>query len=85
MLLRYLEKTDPAARVWDGEMLIIVKMNVSEEPGVSELSSRTVKPLRAAQVTTCRGQQRTQSGLETETTADAKTRLGPVSGVTHYK
>lgn len=65
VLSRYLEKTDPAACVWDGEMLIIVKMNVSEEPGVSELSSRAVKPLRAAQMTTCRGQQRIQRGLET--------------------
>lgn len=54
----YLQKTDPVARVWDSEMLIIIEMNVSEEPRVSKLSAGAVKPLRAAQVSACRGQQR---------------------------
>lgn len=53
-----LQETDPVARVWDREMFVVIEMNVSEEPRVSKLSAGAVKPLRAAQMAACRGQER---------------------------
>lgn len=37
-------------------MLVIVKMDVTEEPGVSKLPSGTVEPLRAPEVSTLEGE-----------------------------
>lgn len=37
-------------------MLVIVKMDVTEEPGVSKLPSGTVEPLRAPEVSTLVGE-----------------------------
>lgn len=55
-LQSYLKQADPTSRVGGCEMLVIVKMDVTEEPGVSKLPSGTVEPLRAPEVSTLVGE-----------------------------
>ncbi len=53
LLYAYFEKTDPTASIGTSEMFIIIKVNVTQEPGVSKLLTSAIKPLIAAQMPSC--------------------------------
>lgn len=49
----YFEKTDPAARVGAGEMFVVIKVYIAQEPGVGKFLSSAIKPLVATQMPSC--------------------------------
>lgn len=49
----YFEKADAAAGVGTSEMFIIVKVYITQEPGVSKFLPGAVKPLIATQMPSC--------------------------------
>lgn len=53
VFIPYLEEADAAACVWSREMLVIIKVDITQEPGVCKLLSGTVKSLVAAQMSSC--------------------------------
>lgn len=53
MSAAYFEETDAAASVDSSEVLVIVKVNISQKPGVSELSTGAIELLITAQVSAC--------------------------------
>lgn len=53
LIQAYFKEADSTVRVGASEMLVVVKVYVTEEPGVSKLLPRSVKPLTAAQMPPC--------------------------------
>ena len=51
----YFEKADPTAGIGSGEMFIIIKVYISQEPGVGKFLAGAIKPLIASKMPPCVG------------------------------
>lgn len=49
----YFEKADPTASIGTGEMFVVIKVNVTQEPGVGKFLTSAIKPLIATQMPSC--------------------------------
>lgn len=49
----YFEKADAIACVWSSKMLIIIKVDITQEPGMCKFLSGTVKSLVTPQMFSC--------------------------------
>lgn len=51
----YFEEADAAASVGTGEVLVIIKVYITQEPGVSKFLTRAIELLIATQMSPCEG------------------------------
>lgn len=49
----YFEKADATASIGTSEMLVIIKVDITQEPGVGKFLTSAIKPLIATQMPSC--------------------------------
>lgn len=49
----YFEKADATASIGTSEMLVIIKVDIPQEPGVGKFLTSAIKPLIATQMPSC--------------------------------
>lgn len=49
----YFEKADPTAGIGTGEMFVVIKVYITQEPGVGKFLTSAIKPLIATQMPSC--------------------------------
>lgn len=60
----YFEKADATASIGTSEMLVVIKVYITQEPGVSKFLTSAIKPLIATQMPSCVEYSGTESFLK---------------------